>query len=143
MIYFRFLMEHAGAPSPRSICILRHCEEWANRQIVDELSVTWPWAKVFMLGDEKLHSCDLLVVPFDGDSAADAPPLDPTFCTNWIMIYGLEKRRIWVFRKELAISFLASARRFRAARRILAITKLARPLKTCLRIWKRFLNYRS
>jgi len=143
MIYFRFLMERAGAPSPRRICILRHCEEWANRQIVDELSVTWPSAKVFMLGDEKLHSCDLLVVPFDGDSAADAPALDPTFCTNWIIIYGLEKRRIWIFRKELAISFLASARRFRAARRILAITKLARPLKTCLRIWKRFLNYRS
>ena len=143
MIYFNFLMELAGAPSPGSICILRHGEEWANRQIVDELSVTWPSAKVFVLGDEKLHSCDLLVVPFDGDSAADAPPLDPTVCTNWIMIYGLEKRRIWVFRKELAISFLASARRFRAARRILAITKLARPLKTCLRIWKRFLNYRS
>jgi hypothetical protein len=140
MIYFRFLMERAGGPPPHSICILGHCEEWANRQIVDELSVTWPLAKVFMLGDEKLHSCDLLVVPFDGDSAADAPPLDATFCTNWIMIYGLERRRIWIFRKEMAMSFLASARRFRAARRILAITKLAHPLKTCLRIWKRFLN---
>jgi hypothetical protein len=140
MTYLKFLMERASGPSPRSICVFCHCEEWANRQIVDELGVTWPLAEISLFEGGKLHPCDLLVVPFDGDSAADAPPLDPTFCTNWIMIYGLEKRRIWVFRKELAISFLASARRFRAARRILAITKLARPLKECLRMWKRLFN---
>ncbi len=113
MTYLKFLMERAGGPSPRSICVLCHCEEWENRQILDELSVTWPLAEVSLLGDRKLHSCDLLVVPFDGDSPAAAPPLDATFCTNWIMIYGLEKRRIWVFRKEMAIAFLA--RRLRAA----------------------------
>jgi len=137
MTYLKFLMERAGGPSPRSICVLCHCEEWANRQIVDELSVTWPLAEVSLLGDRKLRSCDLLVVPFDGDSPADAPPLLADVCTNWIMIYGLENRRIWVFRKKMAMAFLASARRFQVARQILGLTKLARPLKECLRMWKR------
>jgi hypothetical protein len=140
MTYLKFLMERAGAQSPRSICILCHREEWANRQIVDELSVTWPLAEISLFGDEKLHSCDLLVVPFDGDSPANAPALDADFRTNWIIIYGLEKRRIWVFEKKMAMAFLTSARRFQVARKILALTKLARPLKECLRLWKRFCN---
>jgi hypothetical protein len=140
MTYLKFLMERASGPSPRSICILCHCEEWANRQIVDELSLTWPLADVSLFGGGKLPSCDLLVVPFDGDSPANAPHLDATFCPNWIILYGLEKRRIWVFRKEMAMAFIASARRFQIARKILALTKLARPLKECLRIWKRFFN---
>jgi hypothetical protein len=139
MTYLKFLMERASAPSPRSICILGHCGEWANRQIIDELTVTWPLAEKSLLRDGKLHSCDLLVVPFDGDSPADAPPLDKTIRTDWVMIYGLENRRIWVFRKELAISFLASVRRLRVARKILTFTKLARPLKECLRMWKQLL----
>ena len=143
MTYLEFLMERAGGPSPRIICVLRHGEEWANRQIVDELRVTWPLAEVSFVGNGRLRPCDLLVVPFDGDSPANARPLDNTLRTNWVMIYGLENRRIWVFRKQMAISFVASARRFRAARRILAVTKLARPLKEGLKIWKRFLSYRS
>ncbi|SRR6266480_4486588 len=137
MTYLKFLMERASAPSPRSICIVCHREEWGNRQIVDELSAMWPSAAVSLVGDGKLHSCDLLVVPFDGDSPADAPLVDDTFCTNWVMIYGLENRRIWVFRKKMAMAFLASARRYRVARKILGLTKLARPLKECLRMWKR------
>ncbi len=136
MTYLKFLMERASAPSPRSICILGHSEEWANRQIIDELTVTWPLAEKSLLWDGKLHSCDLLVVPFDGDSPADAPPLDKTICTDWVMIYGLENRRIWVFRKSMAMAFLASVRRFRVARKILTFTKLARLLKECLRMWK-------
>lgn len=140
MTYLKFLLERAGGPSPRSIGILRHREEWANRQIVDELAVTWPSAELSLVGDGKLHSCDLLVVPFDGDSPANAPPFQAAVCTDWIAIYGLEGRRIWIFRKERALAFLTSARRYQALRKILALTKLARPLKECLRIWKGCVN---
>ena len=139
MTYLKFLMERASAPSPRSICVLGRSEEWANRQIIDELTVTWPMAKVFLFEGGKLHPCDLLVVPFDGDSPADAPPVDKIICTDWVMIYGLENRRIWVFRKSMAMAFLASVRRFRVARKILTFTKLARLLKECLRMWKQLL----
>jgi len=97
-------------------------------------------AKVFLFEGGKLHPCDLLVVPFDGDSPADAPPLDDSFCASWVMIYGLENRRIWVFRKKMAVVFLASARRYRVARKILGLAKVARPLKECLRMWKRLFS---
>src|SRR5690348_14310913 len=119
MTYFNFLMEHAGAPSPRKVCVVAYREEWANRQIVDELRITWASAEVCLVENPPSHSCDLLVLPFDGDTPANVSAIDRSLQTSWIMIYGLENRRIWVFQKRIAISFVESARRFRSARRIL------------------------
>jgi hypothetical protein len=140
MPYLKFLLKRAGTQSPGSICILAHREEWANHQLVDEMRAVWPAAEVALVKTWRPSGCDLLILPFDGDSPVAAPPLDASTPAKWVMFYGLERRRIWVFQKEPAMAFLAKARRLQTARKILGKTKLARPLKECLRLWKRFLS---
>jgi hypothetical protein len=136
MSLLEFLMRRAGAPPPRVVCILSHPEEWANRQLLEEIQSNWPEVNVALDGRGELTSCDLYVIPFDGDSPAGITQLEPSIPARWIILYGLERRRIWVLNKKQAIALVRRFRRLKWVRKILGKTKLARPLKECLRLWR-------
>ena len=159
MPYLSFLLERAGAPPPKSILILQHQEEWASRQIADEACNCWPEAQIRFAPQPsnqdstreppsnggasfrvKNHlsapSCELLIIPFDGDTPAVLDSRTLLGDAAWVVLYGLEERRVWALRADAARKFLSTARRLRLLRRFLAISKLARPAKEGIKIWK-------
>ena len=140
MAYLEYLIHRAGVPPPARICVVCPVEEWANRQIADELDVLWPEAAVTLVEDVKSTASDLLVIPVDGDLPSCMPMFNTVLDANWIIFYGLAKRQIWVFRTESARDFSAAVRRSLTLRYLLSKTKLARPVKECLILWKRLLD---
>jgi len=138
--YLRFLMERAGCPEPKRIHLVSPVEEWAERQIIDEIKLTWPSAEVVAAGGMQGIPCDLVIVPFDGHVATRLPIYERNGRANWVMFYGLELRRIRVFEFDDAARYLQSTQRYGRIQHILRGTGLLRLLKPAIRIWKRRSN---
>jgi hypothetical protein len=140
MTYLNFLRERAGAPVPGRICVLAHGEEWVNRQILDELHSAWPSAEVASIEGTSFSACDLLVVPFNNKAPVGPFSFEQNCRAPWVMLYGLEMRRIWVFESDKALKHLRTTRGLQRIQSSLSGTGLLRPFKAAIQIWKRHLH---
>jgi hypothetical protein len=138
MPYLNFLLERSGAPRPLRISIHSHPEKWVNVQIFDEITNEWPDSVVSEINSHESSQGDLIVLPFDGDSPAKVQYPAINSIADWVMLYGLERRRIWILPREEAVALVLRARRFRALRKILAKAKIVRPIKWSIQLWKKF-----
>lgn len=98
--YLKFVLERTGVAEPQKVVMLRHVEEWVNRQIVDEFKAVYPRIDVCIVLDKVTYgyaSC-MWVLPYvdclstDLRRFADRVSRDST--EGWIMLYGLKARFI-------------------------------------------------
>jgi hypothetical protein len=134
--YFEFIFQQAGAPPPEKIVILKHPEDWANRQILDEFHLAWPSANVTLIETGSFPICDLAVIPFDGDASDGLFPFVSKGHFPWVMLYGLNNRQIRVLKFDDTLKFLRTAQRLHRVYHMLLKTGSLGVLKAALRFWK-------
>jgi hypothetical protein len=139
MAYLDYLRERVHAPVPERLALLNPREEWMRSQIVDEIRDEWPGCSVKIIKPGEESKADMIVVPFDGKSPADITIPFQNLSSEWVMLYGLERRRIWILRRKEAISLVLKARRLRKVRALLSRARIVRPIKWGIQLWKRFL----
>lgn len=62
--YLKHVLGRANIVPCRTIRILRPQQEWAQRQLVDELATLYPEASIALTDQPDSDPCDLLVLPF-------------------------------------------------------------------------------
>ena len=127
--YLKYVLDRAGTPPPRKVIILRHEQEWANRQIVDEFVAVFEGVEVVVLPDGGgTVDCDLLVLPYLDDFLHEKPGGVPLYRQlrsqrgTRVMLYGLGNRKIDVMRAIEVMPYYHRCQRvffwFRVLRRL-------------------------
>jgi hypothetical protein len=138
MAYLDYLRERVHAPVPQVVTLFDPQQEWIKMQIADEILDEWPGCSVKMITTGEESKADMLVVPFEGKSPAHITVPIQNLSSEWIMLYGLERRRIWILPRKQAIALIRQAKRLKSLRRILAKAKIVRPFKWVIQLWKQF-----
>jgi len=132
--YLKYVLNRAGAPEPCTIAVHPTRAEWADRQLFDELRETFPIADLSLYSNNS--PADLLVV-----ASLDKYPDFSSLRSNpvnapWVMLYGLESRRIWVLRSTDAHIFLNKISRLSTLRKILQKSRTIGLFAWLIRFWK-------
>jgi hypothetical protein len=141
--YLRYVLNRAGAPSPRTIAVLKHEHGWVNRQIVDEFKDVFPEARVGLYDGIEEGREELMVLPFIGDFLSNVPEgvsLYHNFPWNrnaWVMLYRLDDRRIELLEARNVHRYYRQRWFLRAVQIAIYRVKLARVLRIAIRVWKR------
>jgi hypothetical protein len=138
MAYLDYLRERVHAPVPERVVLIAPSEEWMRFQIIDEIRNEWSGCSVDIVKTGEKSLANMLVVPFEGKSPAHITLPLKNLKSEWIMLYGLERRRIWILPRNQAIALIRQVKRLKSLRRILAKAKIVRPLKWGIQLWKRF-----
>jgi hypothetical protein len=91
-----------------------------------------------MMNPEEKSRVDMLVMPFEGSSPVYITLPLKSIEAEWIMLYGLERRRIWILPREEAVALVLQAKRLKMVRCILAKIRIVRPFKWGIQLWKRY-----
>ena len=138
MAYLDYLRERVHAPVPERVVLIAPSEEWMRFQIIDEIRNEWSGCSVEIVKTGDKSRADMMVLPFEGKSPADIMVPVTTLTAEWVMLYGLQRRRIWLLPREEAISLVLQAKCLKSLRRILAKARIVRPVKWGIQLWKRF-----
>jgi len=109
--YLKFVLERAGAPPFPRIRILPYQEEWANRQMVDEFQAAFPGTEIALTPEAASAGPDLIVLPHMYGFLEEHPGgLDlyrklSASRGAWVMLYGLDYRRIKVLPAEKLLAY--------------------------------------
>jgi hypothetical protein len=139
MAYLNFLRERVHAPVPRLLALFDPMQEWVSRQIVDEIRDEWPGCSVKMIKPGEESKADMIVVPFEGKSPTEIAVAFHNLSSEWVMLYGLDRRRIWILPLKEAIALVRKARQLRKVRGLLSRLRIVRPIKWAIQFWKRFM----
>jgi len=138
MPYLDYLRERVHAPVPERIALLTPPEEWMRFQIIDEIRNEWPGCSVTMMKAGEVSRVDMLIMPFEGKSPAHISIPHKEIKAEWIMLYGLVRRRIWILPRKEAVALVSQAKRLKTVRMLLANARIVRPVKWGIQLWKRF-----
>ena len=135
--YVRFVLDRAAVPPPTRIVVMTHREEWANRQIADELRSILPAATVTFETAPTVTSADLLIVPFLDDFLTETvqPVLGSDAQRLWVMLYGLRRRSITLLQGPQLATRYRRYRRTRSVLSVLARLRLSFVLRRTARWW--------
>jgi len=137
MAYLNFLLERVNAPLPRFVALVAPKQDWIRTQIVDEILDEWPGCSVKLVNPEEEYDADMLVVPFEGKSLENITFPFKKLSSLWVILYGLERRRIWILSRKEALALIRKARLLRKLRSFMSNARIVRPIKWGIQLWKR------
>ena len=98
--YLKYILKRASIPLPRKITVLRFEQEWANRQIVDELKSAFNGVEVSVISRVELPMPEFIVLPYMDEFMSEVPGGVDLYRqlrsekSSWVMTYGLRYRKI-------------------------------------------------
>jgi hypothetical protein len=141
--YIKFMLDHAGAPTPKTVAVLKHEQRWVDAQIVDEFKNVFPGVRVTLYDIIEKNCGDLVVLPFIGDFLINLPGGVPLFRTlqqernTWVMLYRLDFRRIEVLPARNLNNYYRRRWILRGVSNRIHRYGLQLPFKIIVHFWKR------
>jgi hypothetical protein len=141
--YLKFILRRAGAPTPKSIAVLKHKDEWVNHQIVDEFKIIFPSVSIAVLDKIGKGCGELVVLPFIGEFLNTVPGGIGFYRDlgrerdKWVMLYRLDYRRIEVLRARDLGKYYWQRRVLRLCEQAVTHFRLRTLVRSLIRIWKR------
>ncbi len=130
--YLRFAIDHVGAPVPQIVHILKRDELWANQQLMDEFQFQFPDSTICLVETLNKGPVDLFVLPYMHNLFFENPGGRAIYHNlqgvgaSWVMLYGLDYRRILVMPANDLSGYYKRAKRLQRVVRILCLLHMLR-----------------
>lgn len=129
--YIGYVLERSGAPQPHTAVIWQHKCEWVNQQIYSELKFVFPSLEVTVEASIPVDGKpDLVVLPYVSSLRSEYSLYSPSFRMPskaeglWVMIYGVNRRVIYVMPSRRLMAFVLYRGAIQALRFVLRKTGL-------------------
>lgn len=110
--YLRFVLQRSNVPDPARITIKRPMHDWAIHQLADEFASAFPSAEIRVGEIDSAAGSDLYVLSYSGPFDSRDRTAWPEYRrlrqlrNAWVMLYGLDYRRIVLLRAPQAFRYV-------------------------------------